>query len=116
MLALNIWLFHSFLIFVISLLQKMFNALNGISTLKSIWISQASANQRKGRAGRTQPGVCYHLFSRAHYNAMQKYPTPEILRFPLQVSHLYFPHEPNKLIYMFDTIKKQRRTYQIVEV
>nr|XP_018900737.1 PREDICTED: probable ATP-dependent RNA helicase YTHDC2 [Bemisia tabaci]XP_018900738.1 PREDICTED: probable ATP-dependent RNA helicase YTHDC2 [Bemisia tabaci] len=69
--------------------EKMFNALNGISTLKSIWISQASANQRKGRAGRTQPGVCYHLFSRAHYNAMQKYPTPEILRFPLQELCLY---------------------------
>jgi len=27
--------------------------------LKEFWISKASAEQRKGRAGRTGPGVCY---------------------------------------------------------
>ncbi|XP_064483577.1 probable ATP-dependent RNA helicase DHX34 isoform X2 [Ornithodoros turicata] len=51
--------------------------------LKEFWISQASAEQRKGRAGRTGPGVCFRLFSETEYEAMAPYSTPEILRVPL---------------------------------
>ena len=36
------------------------------------------------RAGRCQPGVCYHLFSRIRYEDLQEYPDPELLRYPLQ--------------------------------
>ncbi|KAL3867100.1 hypothetical protein ACJMK2_044331 [Sinanodonta woodiana] len=64
--------------------EKTFDALLSISMLKSNWISKASALQRKGRAGRCQPGLCYHLFSRVRYHSMQDYATPEILRVPLQ--------------------------------
>nr|CAD7194903.1 unnamed protein product [Timema douglasi] len=64
--------------------EKSYDALSGVSMLRPVWISQACALQRKGRAGRTQPGKCYHLFSSARYYAMQKYHTPEILRLPLQ--------------------------------
>ena len=32
------------------------------------WISNASAAQRAGRAGRTEPGYCYHLYSSAAYS------------------------------------------------
>ncbi len=35
--------------------------------LKEFWISRASAEQRKGRAGRTGPGVCFRLFSESEY-------------------------------------------------
>lgn len=48
--------------------------------LREFWISQASAEQRKGRAGRTGPGVCFRLYSEADYNAMDEYSTPEIQR------------------------------------
>ena len=51
--------------------------------LKEFWISKASAEQRKGRAGRTGPGVCYRLYSETEYNEMQAYSTPEIQRVPL---------------------------------
>ncbi|XP_033607605.1 probable ATP-dependent RNA helicase DHX34 isoform X2 [Cryptotermes secundus] len=51
--------------------------------LKEFWISQASAEQRKGRAGRTGPGVCYRLFSEEEYAKMDQYSTPEIQRVPL---------------------------------
>lgn len=51
--------------------------------LKEFWISKASAEQRKGRAGRTGPGVCYRLYSEEEYNSLEKYSTPEMQRVPL---------------------------------
>ncbi|MEH3131289.1 MAG: ATP-dependent RNA helicase HrpA [Mycolicibacterium neoaurum] len=43
-------------------------------------ISQASADQRAGRSGRTAPGVCIRLYSEADYAARPRYTDPEILR------------------------------------
>ena len=43
-------------------------------------ISQASANQRAGRCGRTAPGVCLRLFSQADFESRASYTDPEILR------------------------------------
>merc|ERR1712242_563646 len=51
--------------------------------LKEFWVSKASAEQRKGRAGRTGPGVCFRLFSEKDYMAMAPYSKPEIERVPL---------------------------------
>ncbi|OAD52775.1 putative ATP-dependent RNA helicase DHX34 [Eufriesea mexicana] len=51
--------------------------------LKEFWISKASAEQRKGRAGRTGPGICYRLYSEEEYMALEKYSTPELQRVPL---------------------------------
>lgn len=65
-------------------LQRSFNALSNVYTIRCEWISQACARQRRGRAGRTQPGVCYHLFSSIRYRSMQPLQAPEILREPLQ--------------------------------
>lgn len=49
------------------------------------WCSQASAKQRRGRAGRTREGVCYKLFSRqVHEDVMAPYQLPEIKRVPLE--------------------------------
>ncbi|XP_067640637.1 probable ATP-dependent RNA helicase DHX34 isoform X2 [Eurosta solidaginis] len=52
--------------------------------LKEFWVSKSSAEQRKGRAGRTGPGVCYRLFSEKQYDSFEAYPTPEIFRVPLE--------------------------------
>jgi ATP-dependent helicase HrpA len=43
-------------------------------------ISQASANQRSGRAGRTSPGIAIRLYSEADYARRPEYTDPEILR------------------------------------
>eukprot|EP00794_Sanderia_malayensis_P005629 gene5629-6325_t len=51
--------------------------------LQEFWISQASAEQRKGRAGRTGPGVCFRLYSEDDYSVFAQYSTPEIHRVPL---------------------------------
>lgn len=41
-------------------------------------VSQSSIIQRKGRAGRTRPGVCFHLYSERDFNRFEKYPIPAI--------------------------------------
>ncbi|WAQ98877.1 DHX34-like protein [Mya arenaria] len=51
--------------------------------LQEFWISRASAEQRKGRAGRTGPGQCFRLYEEREYEAFQEYTTPEIRRVPL---------------------------------
>uniref|UniRef100_A0A1B6M6V0 RNA helicase n=1 Tax=Graphocephala atropunctata TaxID=36148 RepID=A0A1B6M6V0_9HEMI len=64
--------------------EKSYNVVTNVYTQKCEWISQACARQRRGRAGRSQPGVCYHLFSSRRYRAMPPSQTPGILREPLQ--------------------------------
>lgn len=49
------------------------------------WTSQASANQRAGRAGRTGPGHCYRLYSSALFDrVMPAHGVPEIERSPME--------------------------------
>ena len=43
-------------------------------------VSQASADQRKGRCGRVAPGVCIRLYSQEDYEGRARYTTPEIRR------------------------------------
>ncbi|KAM9853793.1 putative ATP-dependent RNA helicase DHX34 [Aulostomus maculatus] len=51
--------------------------------LQEFWISRASSEQRKGRAGRTGPGVCYRLYAESDYDAFASYAVPEIHRVAL---------------------------------
>jgi len=57
-----------------------YNQRNYTSSLIEVPVSRASANQRRGRAGRTRPGVCYRLYSRRDYELRPLYTTEEILR------------------------------------
>lgn len=54
-----------------------------LQRLQEFWISQASAEQRKGRAGRTGPGICYRLYAESDYDAFAPYLVPEIQRVAL---------------------------------
>ncbi|MFN3610140.1 MAG: ATP-dependent helicase HrpB [Hyphomonas sp.] len=49
------------------------------SRLTTVRASRASADQRRGRAGRTAPGVCYRLWDEAATRGLMAAPTPEIL-------------------------------------
>ncbi|CAJ1070962.1 '-5' RNA helicase YTHDC2 isoform X2 [Xyrichtys novacula] len=64
--------------------EKSFDTLSHVSMLKTVWISKASALQRKGRAGRCRPGICFHLFSRLRFHNMLEFQVPQLLRMPLQ--------------------------------
>lgn len=63
--------------------ETTYDALNNTPCLLPSWISQASARQRRGRAGRVQPGDCYHLYPKCVYDAFAEYQLPELLRTPL---------------------------------
>ncbi|MGH7579162.1 MAG: ATP-dependent helicase HrpB [Gemmatimonadales bacterium] len=51
----------------------------GMTRLLTIRVSRASAEQRRGRAGRLAPGVCYRLWSRQEDAALPERASPEIL-------------------------------------
>ncbi|KPI84885.1 putative RNA editing associated helicase 2 [Leptomonas seymouri] len=53
------------------------------SQLLEVWASRANCVQRRGRVGRTRPGVCMRLYSREHFEKLHQYQTPEMLRTPL---------------------------------
>ncbi|KAL5125751.1 DExH-box ATP-dependent RNA helicase DExH6 [Glycine soja] len=64
--------------------EKSYDPYNNVSTLQSSWISKASAKQREGRAGRCQPGICYHLYSRTRAASLPDFQIPEIRRMPIE--------------------------------
>ncbi|MGE5165982.1 MAG: ATP-dependent helicase HrpB, partial [Sphingobacteriales bacterium] len=51
----------------------------GITRLETVRVSRAAADQRRGRAGRTEPGVCYRLWDEAQTASLEAYTRPEIL-------------------------------------
>ena len=51
----------------------------GMTTLATKRISRAGADQRRGRAGRTSPGVCIRLWNAGQTAALEPFDTPEIL-------------------------------------
>lgn len=65
--------------------ERILQEETGISKYEVRWISKASAEQRKGRAGRTGPGHCYRLYSSAFFEQhMKLFRPPEILSTPLE--------------------------------
>jgi ATP-dependent helicase HrpB len=51
----------------------------GVTRLETVRVSRAAADQRRGRAGRTEPGVCYRLWDEPQTAAMEPFARPEIL-------------------------------------
>jgi ATP-dependent helicase HrpB len=55
-----------------------FDPAAGMTSLETVRVSQASAEQRKGRAGRLGPGWCYRLWPEAETRALAAHDEPEI--------------------------------------
>jgi ATP-dependent helicase HrpB len=51
----------------------------GLTRLETVRVSRANADQRRGRAGRIEPGICYRLWEEAANGGLQPYAAPEIL-------------------------------------
>ena len=59
--------------------RLQYDPATGMNRLVTIELSRASAEQRKGRAGRLGPGVCYRLYDQFALKGMQAFTQPEIL-------------------------------------
>lgn len=57
-----------------------FDPVTGMSRLETGKVSQASADQRRGRAGRLDSGVCYRLWSQSSHQSLAAQTSPEILQ------------------------------------
>ncbi|OJX15411.1 MAG: ATP-dependent helicase HrpB [Devosia sp. 67-54] len=57
----------------------VYDPATGLSALETRRVSRAAADQRRGRAGRTAPGICYRLWSEGQTGALVPFDTPEIL-------------------------------------
>ncbi|MGB3489779.1 MAG: ATP-dependent helicase HrpB [Xanthobacteraceae bacterium] len=51
----------------------------GLTRLETVRASRAAVDQRRGRAGRTEPGICYRLWDEPQTVSLPAYTTPEIL-------------------------------------
>lgn len=56
-----------------------FEPSSGLTRLATVKVSRSSAEQRRGRAGRTEPGVCYRLWDEAATRGLIPHQRPEIL-------------------------------------
>ncbi len=63
--------------------EKQLDPVRNVGSLRIQSISQSSAHQRAGRAGRTQPGLCYRLYSQEAFLSMRPNTLPEIKRIQL---------------------------------
>ncbi|KAG7263929.1 hypothetical protein CRUP_029269 [Coryphaenoides rupestris] len=64
--------------------KRYYDRVTGVSSFRVDWTSQAAANQRAGRAGRTEPGHCYRLYSSAVFGDFSEFSEAEITRRPVE--------------------------------
>jgi len=76
----------------------------GLTRLETVRVSRAAADQRRGRAGRTEPGICYRLWDEPQTAALEPYAQPEILAADLSGFVLDLAHwgvtDPGKLAFL----------------
>jgi ATP-dependent helicase HrpB len=76
----------------------------GLTRLETVRVSRAAADQRRGRAGRVEPGICYRLWDEPQTAALAPYGQPEILAADLSPLVLDLAQwgvaDPGKLIFL----------------
>ena len=76
----------------------------GLTRLETVRVSRAAADQRRGRAGRIEPGVCYRLWDEPQTAALEPYAQPEILAADLSSLVLELAQwgvaDPAKLVFL----------------
>jgi ATP-dependent helicase HrpA len=84
--------------------MNFYNPRTFTSSLVQSSVSRASSNQRKGRAGRTQPGSCYRLFSPSDFEGRNEFTLEEIYRTDLAEVVLRMAELGIKDFFKFDFI------------
>ncbi|MDT8450041.1 MAG: ATP-dependent helicase HrpB [Wenzhouxiangellaceae bacterium] len=84
--------------------RARFDPGSGMTRLVTTRVSQAASEQRRGRAGRIEPGVCYRLWSEAEQRRLPKFTPPEILEADLAPMVLELAHwgaqSPGELVWL----------------
>lgn len=84
-----------------------YNPRGGLTTLLTAPISKSSAQQRAGRAGRTQPGLCFRLYTEDTYNNVFAQTTPpEILDSEISSEILILKAAGHNAVATFDFIDR----------
>ena len=78
-----------FVIDVLQVRKKTYNHQLRVTALELQKTSQASAKQRKGRAGRIEPGTCYRLISDEEFQKLAEFDEPELKHCPIDELYLY---------------------------
>jgi HrpA-like RNA helicase len=85
--------------------ELIYDPVRNMEILELTMITQSNANQRKGRAGRTKPGVCYRLYTIEQFEEeMDAYPQPEITKRHMAMSILQLKEKGVSKISDFDFI------------
>ncbi|XWS33365.1 hypothetical protein CRYUN_Cryun22dG0075700 [Craigia yunnanensis] len=84
--------------------ESKFEPGTGMNVLKVCWVSQSSANQRAGCAGRTEPGRCYRLYTASDFESMPSNQKPEIRRVLLGIAVLRIRALGIKNVQSFDFV------------
>lgn len=74
--------------------KSYFNAKKQQGSLNSQMITKAQADQRKGRVGRNEPGVCYRLYTQQEFDKMKPRPETEVLNNDLTNTFLKYLSSP----------------------
>jgi len=78
-------------------LYSFYDPITMSKTLVTKLITKAQALQRRGRVGRTETGICYHLVTKEQFDALEDYPPPDILKEDLTVDLIKIIEQtPNK--------------------
>jgi ATP-dependent helicase HrpB len=76
----------------------------GLTRLETVRVSRAAADQRRGRAGRTEPGICYRLWEEPQTASLAPFAQPEILAADLSALVLDLAQwgiaDPAKLVFL----------------
>ncbi|MBB5053100.1 ATP-dependent helicase HrpB [Afipia massiliensis] len=76
----------------------------GLTRLETVRASRAAVDQRRGRAGRTEPGICYRLWDEPQTASLEAYTRPEILSADLSSLVLDLAHwgasDPSALAFL----------------
>jgi ATP-dependent RNA helicase DHX36 len=68
--------------------EMRYDGARRMASLETVWVSRASARQRRGRAGRVKPGYCFHMFSSKQEALLEDFTQAEIMRVRLSVAYL----------------------------